>query len=302
MVAVAEMVDVHSTPAEVEAFGPGSLLWERFGDWRFLFVLPGAAIMQVMHPAVGSAVGEHSVVFDDPWGRAIRSMDSMMLWVYGGPSGVGEGKRLRALHKPIRGVDNHGQPYRANDPEPYAWVHGTAFERYVAMRRFFPEPLTEAEEDRLYSEILRLGAILRIPAGHLPPNRTEYWRYFHEMVANRLENHPTAQRVLAQMRSNPQPPPRVPAALAKLWAPLGIVSGNAGYWLTVGSFRPEIREMLQLRWTRADDAAYRALAAVVRTTFSRLPEQVRFHPYAYRARALARAEQRIASRASASLG
>lgn len=286
---------------EVEPFGPDSMLWEEFGDLRFLLVLPGALVMQVMHPAVGSAVGEFSVYRTDPWGRLVRSLDSMVLWVYGGAGALEEGRRLRTLHKPVQGVDNHGQPYRANDFGPYAWVHGTAFERLVTLRKVFGVPFTESEEDQAYDEVLKLGAILRIPSQHLPASRAAYWDYFHSMVSTRLENHPTAQDVLAAMRANAAVPPIIPAPFTKLWAPLGKVTGSFGYWLTVATLPPEVREILHVRWSASDDRLFNAFAAGIRSLAPKLPERVRYHPYAYRARALERHHRRMTGRALTSL-
>jgi len=288
-------------PRSTEPFRPGSMFWEEAGDLRFLLVLPGALLMQVMHPAVGSAVGELSVYKSDPWGRLVRSLDSMMLWVYGGSSSLEEGRRLRALHRPIRGVDNHGRAYRANDWEPYAWVHGVAFERLVTLRRVYGTPLSQAEEDSAYEEVLRLGAILRIPASRLPASRSAYWSYFHDMVANHLENHPTAREVLASMRDSTTAPPIIPQALSSLWTPWGKLTGSLAYWLTVATLPQEIRDILELRWSVADEALFNAFAASVRSVVPKLPESIRYHPYAHRARMLEREHAKIAARASTSL-
>src|SRR5690349_1949008 len=54
---------------EPEPFGPGDLLWDGMGDQRLMFLLGGGLIMQVMHPAIGAAVGQQSVYRSDPWGR-----------------------------------------------------------------------------------------------------------------------------------------------------------------------------------------------------------------------------------------
>lgn len=300
MTAIASPIE-NARIVDVEPFGPDSLLWEMTGDQRFLLVFPGALIMQVMHPAIGSAVGEFSVYRTDPWGRAVRSIDSVMLWVYGGDAALAEGRRLRELHKPIKGVDNHGQGYHANNPEPYTWVHATAFERFVTFRKLFGVPLTESEEDQLYDEYLQLGAILHIPSQHMPPNRAAYWDYFHTMVSTRLENHPTAQDVLEVMRNDVKAPPILPAPLTRLWPPLGKAGGSLGHWLTVATFPQEVRDILQLEWTPADERKLQRFAAGVRAVAPRLPDRVRYHPYAHRARMLDRQQRKMADRAVKSI-
>lgn len=282
---------------DVEPFGPGSLLWEMMGDQRFLLVFPGALVMQVMHPAIGSAVGEFSMYRTDPWGRAVRSIDSVMLWVYGGGAALAEGRRLRKLHKPIKGIDNHGAPYQANAAEPFGWVHATGYERLVTFARLFATPLSITEQDRLYDEHLQLGAILQIPAAQMPGSRTAYWEYFDTMVRTRLEDHPTAQDVLATMQQNVLPPPAIPAPLRRLWPPVGHSAGRFGHWLTVATFPPEIRDLLGLEWSATDQRRLDRFAAAVRTIAPRLPDRVRYHPYAHGARRLHRHQRRMTDRA-----
>jgi uncharacterized protein (DUF2236 family) len=282
---------------DVEPFGPGSLLWEMMGDQRFLLVFPGALVMQVMHPAIGSAVGEFSVYRSDPWGRAVRSIDSVMLWVYGGGAALDEGRRLRKLHQPIKGIDNHGASYQANAAEPFAWVHATGYERLVTFRKLFATPLSIAEQDRLYDEHLQLGAILRIPSARMPGSRAAYWEYFDDVVRTRLEAHPTALDVMSTMRENVAVPPAVPAPLRRLWPPAGRAGGRFGHWLTVATFPPEVRALLGLDWSAADQRRLDRVAAAVRAVGPRLPERVRYHPYAHSARRLQRHQGRMADRA-----
>lgn len=109
---------------------PGGILWDIAGDVRALLALPAALTMQVAHPAVGAGVDTYSVFRTDPWGRGERSLRSLQTWVYGGESAAEEGRRLRELHKNIRGTDTHGRDYHALTPAYYAWVHATGFPVY----------------------------------------------------------------------------------------------------------------------------------------------------------------------------
>ena len=61
--------------------------------------LDGAAfMMQAMHPVIGEVTGKYSAAFQgDPAGRAIRSVDSVLRWIYGGTEAVAEGNRVRAF-------------------------------------------------------------------------------------------------------------------------------------------------------------------------------------------------------------
>jgi uncharacterized protein (DUF2236 family) len=158
---------------ELVPLGRGSLMWDIAGEYRASLVIPATLLMQVMHPMVGAAVGEHSAFRADPWGWAHRTSNSMLRYIYGGPLALQEGRRLRELHRPIEGIDARGRRYHALNGVAYVWVHCSLFERYVTVRRLFGEPLDRGQEAALYRDTRQLGrrgllALLR-RHGHQPP-------------------------------------------------------------------------------------------------------------------------------------
>ncbi|MEV4899411.1 oxygenase MpaB family protein [Nonomuraea sp. NPDC055795] len=182
---------------DVEPFGPGSMHWDTAGEYRNLLVAGSALILQTMHPAVGAAVAEHSTFKQDPWGRLDRTLTSVQTWVYGGPDGLAEGRRLRELHEPISGVDERGRAYHALNGEAWAWVHWSLFERFLTLNRVFGTPYSAADEERMLAESRHLARILRVPEREMPPDMPAFWAYFDDMVAHRLEAHATALDVVA---------------------------------------------------------------------------------------------------------
>ncbi|MGP4098705.1 oxygenase MpaB family protein [Nonomuraea sp. KM90] len=282
----------------VEPFGPGSMHWDTAGEYRNLLVAGSALVLQTMHPAVGAAVAEHSTYKDDPWGRLERTLASVQKWVYAGPGGPAEGQRLRELHKPISGVDERGRHYHALNGEAWAWVHLTLFERFIALNRYFGTPFTREQEKRLYAESRQLGAILRVPERELPDDLEAFWRYFDDMVAERLEAHPTALDVLSVMRGTPAPP-GLPAPLRRLWTPVGAGAGEFNYFITVGTLPSAVRRKLGLRWTAREERRLRHLGHAVAMLTPRLPERLRYMPIAYHARKAARGSRRVERLSSA---
>ncbi|TDE33171.1 DUF2236 domain-containing protein [Nonomuraea mesophila] len=272
---------------DVEPFGPGSLHWDTAGEYRNLLVAGSALVLQTMHPAVGAAVAEHSTYRSDPWGRLTRTLTSVQTWVYGGARGPAEGERLRRLHRDISGVDEHGRPYHALNGEAWAWVHLSLFERFITLNRWFGAPFTSEQQERFYAESRQLGAILRVPEREMPDDLAAYRRYFDDMVADRLEPHPTALDVLAVMRGTPAPP-GLPRPLRRLWTPLGAGSGGFNHFVTIGTLPPAVRDKLGLRWTARDERRLRQVGNAVATLTPRLPERLRYMPIAYRARRAAR--------------
>src|SRR4051794_12169381 len=125
--------------------GPESLIWRRFSDVRLFFASGYALLLQVAHPTVGSGVRDHSDFAERPWDRLLRTVDYLNLIVYGGPQAAAVGRRLRNMHKSIRGQNPDGTKYSALEPEAYAWVHATLIDGAVRAHERFVAPLTRQE-------------------------------------------------------------------------------------------------------------------------------------------------------------
>jgi uncharacterized protein (DUF2236 family) len=276
-----------------ELLGPGTVLWELTGQRLYLGTTGSAFVLQVMHPTIGTVVAQRSTYRSDPWGRAERSFASVQTWVYGGQAAVEEGRRLRAMHKDLSACDETGRRYRALTPEPWAWVPLTAFHAVSMYSRYFlPRPLTEEELDQVYAEILQMCRILQVREDLLPPTRAAYWTYYDDMIANTLQNHPTAHDVLALAARTPAPPV-LPAPLRRLWFPAGLAHGEFNRLVMVGTLPPAARDKLGLTWSRYDEARLRAVGAMAGRANAALPERVKYLPLAYEARRAARAAQRF---------
>src|SRR5665213_2706707 len=106
----------------VEPLGPDSLTWHMGLPRTALLVAGRGLLLQVMHPVIGAGVRDFSTFTADPWGRLDRTLCSLQTQLFGGAEAVDEARRLRQLHRAIRGVGFSGEPYRALDPAAYAWV------------------------------------------------------------------------------------------------------------------------------------------------------------------------------------
>lgn len=266
---------------------PGGVLWSVVGDIRELLMLPAALALQVAHPAVAAGVDEYSVFRTDPWGRGERSLRSLQLWVYGGEAAADEGRRLRELHKAIRGTDSHGRRYRALDPECYSWVHATGFPVFRHALRYLARPLTAAQEQQLYAEWLQVGRILGIEERDMPQTVEEFWPYFRKRLAEEVEETAVVRELVALDVTLP-PPDRGPRAvrvlLAMLWPMLLPSFVRFRRFLTIGLMPPEARDAIGLQWTAEQERALRRFARVVRAVVPVLPERLRYLPIAREAR------------------
>jgi uncharacterized protein (DUF2236 family) len=199
------------------------------------------------------------------------------------------------MHRDLAAVDDQGRHHHALSAEPWAFVPLTAHLAGVEYwRRFLPDPLTPADEQRLYDETLRMCRILQVPERQLPPTPAAYWAYLDRMIDEVLENHPTAHNLLAVIDSGPCPP-WLPAPLRLLWRPLGAkAAANVTRLVTVGALPESARDKLGLRWSKADELELRAVGRMLGGANARLPERVKYLPIAYRARQAARAQERLA--------
>ncbi|MFD7026703.1 oxygenase MpaB family protein [Streptomyces sp. NPDC059917] len=271
---------------------PGGVLWTIAGDVRALLMLPPAFTMQVAHPAIGAGVDQYSVFRSDPWGRGERSIRSVQLWVYGGEGAVEEGRRVRRLHKEIRGTDTRGRRYHALDPACYSWVHASGFPVYLYAARYLFRAFTPAQERALYTEWLQVGRILGIHDRDMPATIEEYWPHYHRMLAEEIESTPVARELVATDVPLPRPtggplPVRILTRLA--WPLLRTLFLRFRAFATVGYMPPEARAAIGLEWSPAQERRLRRFSAIVRIVVPLLPERLRYLPVAREARARWRA-------------
>lgn len=275
-----------------QPISPGTRLWEETGLVTFSLTTGAAFALQVMHPAVGAVVGEHSVFRTDAIGRARRSIASVMTWVYGGEEALREGDRLRALHAPLESTVD-GVRYTALASGPWAWIVLTAPYAYTTAARYFSKrPLTRAEEEAYYAEIVQLARNLHVAEKEIPPTYDAYLEYFADMIDETLVAHPTAYDFLASTRHTP-PPAGLPAVLRPLWRLVMDVPGRVQHFVTVGTLPAAAREKLGLTWTPRDERVLRSLGSVVARVLPLLPERLRYFPIAYEARKVERAQRAL---------
>jgi len=186
--------------------GPGAAAWYVSADTRFLLVAIRTLVLQVAHPMVGAAVGEHSVYKSDPYGRLWRTATSVIRQVFGGYRTAEEGQRLLELHQDIKGVDSRGRRYSALNPAAYVWVHASLFDAWRLFLRDYGPGLTDAQEVQLFDEWRRVGLLIGCQNRLLPRDVAEFNAYFDEMLPT-LENNDVVQDLL---HNGPKAPPFVP--------------------------------------------------------------------------------------------
>jgi Uncharacterized protein conserved in bacteria len=268
-------------PSPLQPVGPGSVAWRVVGDRRLTLAAGAGLLLQVAHPVIGAGVHDHSTFTADPWGRLDRSIDSLMTQVFGGEQAIVEGQRLRELHKPIKGVDAHGDRYHALDPEVYWWVHASVFWTVRRAVAVFGCPLTDVEQRGLYAEWRRIGVILGLHEQRMPVDIEGFRAYFDDMVAHRLEDNRTVRELLQSLTLRDVPPPQWWPLPGGAWGALSPMGGTVLSLTTIGLLPPVLRDRLGLDWTDRHEQGLRLLAAAVRVAGPVLPSRLRLYPIAY---------------------
>lgn len=251
-----------------------SPVWRYSGDARLIGTGAYAILLQVAHPTVGAGVSEHSDFRADPWGRLLRTLDYSYAMTYGGPALAGEmGRRIREMHKHIKGFKPDGERYHALEPEAYAWVHATLADSIVRGRELLCGPIPAGELEEFYADWRRGGRLIGVRERDLPRSWAEFGDYFERMVEERLERTPAVGEVLESLEAPARPPleflPRGAWRLAR------VPVTHQTSLVTAGLLPPLLRERFGIPWTRARERQLGALAAASRASTRLLPRSLR---------------------------
>jgi uncharacterized protein (DUF2236 family) len=268
------------------------VLWDYGGDARVLAGSGYALALQVAHPTVAAGVREHSDYASDPWGRLLRTLDYLYVMTYGGPeAAAATARRLREMHRKIKGVAPDGRRYHALEPEAFAWVHATLIDATVVGHARFGRPLSPAQIERLYAEWRGLGRMIGVREQDMPGDWAGFRAYFKDMVRDRLEDNDVIAGVIEVLKRPAAPP--LPILNDSAWRMLRVAPGRLFSLATIGLLPPLLRERLGLSWTRRQELQLRALGAVSRAATPLMPARLRNAGPAYlrwRRETLARGE------------
>lgn len=280
--------------ADAEALvpGPESVAWRISADARILSTAGYALLLQVAHPTVGAGVAEHSNFRADPWGRLLRTLDYTTIMTYGGAKLAAQtGRRVRDMHKHIKGRLPDGSNYYALEPGPYAWVHATLADAIVTGHRCFGLRLDAEEVEEFWREWRAMGRLVGVRLSELPEDWAEFGPYFDRMVAEVLEDNETVGDVLDSLAAPDAPP--LPMLRGRAWQIARFPAARLGSLATVGLLPPLLRERFGLRWGRGKELELRGLGAASRRMTPLMPASMRnFGPsyLRWRREAIARGE------------
>jgi len=253
---------------------PGSTLWRYAGDVRLIAAGAYAILLQVGHPTVGAGVSEHSDFRADPWGRLLRTLDYSYVMTYGGPALAGEmGRRIREMHKQIKGVKPDGERYSALEPEAYAWVHATLAHSIVRAHELLGTPIPASEIESFYTEWRRGGRLIGVRERDLPESWAEFGEYFDRMVATRLRRTAAVDEVIESLAAPTRPDLRFLPEAA--WRLARIPAAHQITLITGGLLSAPLRDLYGVEWSPAKERQLRLLAGASRRATPLMPAALR---------------------------
>jgi uncharacterized protein (DUF2236 family) len=187
-------------------FGPDSITW-RINREAALFLGAGrAALLQLAHPWVATALDQHSSLLAKPIARFHNTFRTVFTMIFGSaPQAFRAARSLYQLHTTITGqLPSHvaayekGSRYQALHIPALLWVYATLIDSAViAYQAIFP-PLEDAELAGYYAESKILAGLFALPSDALPADWPSFQDYIREMSASQALGVDDRARFMAQ--------------------------------------------------------------------------------------------------------
>ncbi len=277
-------------------FGPDSITWTIDRESALFLGGPRALLLQIAHPAVATAVEEHSSFRTDPLGRLQRTLQSVFTIVFGDKqAALAALNRVARRHAPVKGVIKEsgaspwsGRAYRADDPELLLWVHATLVDTAMTVYEIVVRPLSRDERDRYYEESKIVARLFGIGDDVLPQTFAAFRTYFDDMIAGPVLQVGEIARAQSADLARFEPSASFVAIYGEAWGkrwgrqvdrPLvKKVIHRSAELLAAGMLPERLREAYGYRWGKRDRAAYNALITLARTARRALPPSLKYLP------------------------
>ncbi len=262
-------------------FGSDSMVRRLHRERLVLFSGVRALLMQACDPLAVVGFRRHSIIFDDPQTRLMRT-DEWMSRMYFGSQEEAEdaGSVVQAMHRRVKGKTPakygpipKGTPYDASDPKLGLWVLATlADSALVYYERIFGN-LAPDERERYWSEYRQVGELLGLPPDSMPATHLELKEYIDGRLGDSSlwiseERREQAERMILE-------PPY------SGWARLAVIPVTETVRLiSTGLLPPEIRSLFGFSWDPGREALLRSTLLQLRVGTRFWPDAVRLHPAA----------------------
>jgi uncharacterized protein (DUF2236 family) len=180
-------------------FAADSVLRRLHRERLVLFSGVRALLMQACDPLAVVGFQRHSIIFDDPQTRLLRT-DEWMSRIYFGSVAEAEeaGRTVEAMHRRVKGKTPadygpipKGTPYDATDPQLGLWVLATLADSAVVYYERIFGRLSAEDRERYWSEYRRVGELLGLPPDSMPATFGDLRDYSAPASATAASGSPT---------------------------------------------------------------------------------------------------------------
>ncbi|HET9197257.1 MAG TPA: oxygenase MpaB family protein [Solirubrobacterales bacterium] len=262
-------------------FAADSTLRRLHRERLVLFSGARALLMQACDPLAVVGFQRHSIIFDDPQARLLRT-DEWMSRIYFGTSAEAEeaGRAVRSMHRRVKGRTPadygpipKGTPYDATDPKLGLWVLATLADSAVVYYERIFGGLSAEDRERYWREYRRVGELLGLPPSSMPASFADLRAYVDGRLAD--DSLWISEDRREQARRMVLEPPYsgwMRTAIMPLTETIRLIS--------VGLLPAEIRRLFGFSWDPGREALLRSALIQLRLGTRFWPDAVRLHPAA----------------------
>jgi uncharacterized protein (DUF2236 family) len=173
-------------------FGPGSMSWRINRESALFLGAARAALLQLAHPWVATALEQHSSLMTRPIARFHSTFRIVFAMIFGSREQAGAAARhLYEVHTHIQGELTEdaggwrrGSLYEANETAALRWVYATLVESAVLAYECVMPRLSSDELAGYYEESKTLAGLFGVPAAALPGDWPDFLAYCRAMEAS----------------------------------------------------------------------------------------------------------------------
>jgi uncharacterized protein (DUF2236 family) len=260
--------------AEDHYFPPGRSMARRVHGERSVGLLYGqrALLIGALEPLTYTGTMLSTRSGDRPFERLARTAKVQETVLLGTRAEADEVlARVHRLHETVAGKLPEaagrypaGTPYSAFDPELMLWTLAVIADSGREMYETLVRPLDREERELLWQDYVRFGELFGLPRSEVPASHAEFKAWFDGKLAA-----PDLQATAHGLEMAPLVAFRQPVPLP--------ARGNLAVQnhIIKGTLPPRVREIFGIRWNRAHEASFRALAAASRRTRGAFPHRMR---------------------------
>ena len=255
-------------------FPPGRSLARRVHGERSVGLLYGqrALLIGALEPLTYTGTMLSTRSGDRPFERLARTAKIQETVFLGSRAEADEAlAKVRRLHENVKGTlpeaagaHPAGAAYSAFDPQLMLWTLAVIADSGREMYETLVRPLDPEEREALWQDYVRFGELFELPRGEVPATHREFKAWWDGRLAApdlQATEHGLEMAPLVAFR---QP---VPAA----------ARGNLAVQnhIIKGTLPPRMREIFGIRWSRAHEASFQAIAAAHRRSHNLFPRRMR---------------------------